>query len=389
MKSATGHPAIAGALIHFWGPTSILACDLSLQNFDFKVNSWSFEVADGKSWVDSITMDDFMKKIHTHCMSFVGKQCDPFAGLQLVSWAELSQKLGLPADLEVKVASSPRHTIYRTATEYIKVMLQYNLTTSLLRTQNALRVASLPEEHRDMMCNWQTIELGPHMWAVRSEDAGELFSTPEHLTGAQVRKFIKGLLLYCLIPPLEEYHQSPVHGDLRPANVTASLRIIDFEFLGSCCSRAASIGLDTEIGEHWEITREQREGVAPAIHTNAWQVGLLISDMFISPERGEAHKTPRDIFTNFASEPVPCSPYECLKGLEGFLHKLRKSLMTEGIWEGTATSEELAQTVQGLLEDLEKLPLPSAEGLGQPGEEPPAEIAETDIKQCRKRERDA
>lgn len=50
MKSATGHPAIAGALIHFWGSASILACDLSLQNFNFKVNSWGFEVSDGKRW---------------------------------------------------------------------------------------------------------------------------------------------------------------------------------------------------------------------------------------------------------------------------------------------------------------------------------------------------
>lgn len=75
--------------------------------------------------------------------------------------------------------------------------------------------------------------------------------------------------------------------------------------------------------------RRASKDLDPSIRTNAWQGGLL---MFITPGRKETLKTFSDIVANFASELMPCSPYECLKGLEA-------------AQTATSNEEEAARTV--------------------------------------------
>ena len=341
LKSATGVNTIAGCLLNYVPALGIgiFGCNLALSDFEFKAQAWPKLGED----LNDVTMDRIMEHICTHTLRFASVKCSPSAPLQLVSFVELATKLeDLKAEVKMDVVSTRRHTIYRVGGEYIKIMFEPHLTRELLDLQTALTkhlLEHLGEEHKHVIGLWKTIELGPHMWAVRSQDAGKPFRTHD-LTKESVIKFIKAMLVYCQIPPLllgdTEFYA--VHGDLRIGNVTADLKIIDFEFLGYQLGRSTSITAFDELTEHWEITLEQRLGGYLSQCTNVWQVGLLISQMFVGllnpKERHSIHK----ITTSYVNQ--TCHLFSFNDGLQTFLMDLKKSMLTEMMWAGTTMSNQ-------------------------------------------------
>lgn len=206
-------------------------------------------------------------------------------------------------------------------------------------------------EHKDVVADWQTVVIGPHMWVVRSKDAGGKFKKQgvNIYTKEKIIKFVKALLHYCLIPPLaiKGVLEDVIHGDLRPANVTSELKIIDFEFLGFTGTRLEQSAVETD--KHYEITDEQRLG-ATTFRTNVWQVGLLISHLFFAALPDDDLVTIHAIAS--ASPAVDSNILE--EPLRKFLERLRKVMVTEPIWQG-AKSADPRPALRDLLDELDKL----------------------------------
>lgn len=364
MKSATRQNGIAGGLLRYTRENTleIFCCDLSLivpagAAPTFKCLEWDLP--------EEITLAAWMERVRTHADVFMGVTCDPQAPLQLLTWQELSHRLPSKYRSELKdddVAAttlSARHTMYFTGKHYIKVMFEPHLDHDLLVTQATLaqHLREQLSEFPDLMNKWESIELGPHMWAVCSEAAGEKFTT-RGLEPERMRRFIRGMLRYCLITPvaLEGRRRAAavVHGDLRPANVTSKLQIVDFEFLGFTRARGQQLSFEqSQEGSNWELTREQRDGDMITTCTNVWQVGLLISQLFVAP-------LPKDI--SCAKQVVAFAQQSCLglsfneKSSLDFLHRLRSKMVTKAMWCGGKSSVATAKKiVNELLAELDVL----------------------------------
>lgn len=352
MKAATGKLAISGGILNYdnvMGSITFSGCTLSFssETLDFSVHPWVFETR-------PITVDDFMARVCEYSHDFDSIKCNIAAPPHLLSWAELSAKVpGLPSG-EMKECPPSRHSLYHVGGEYIKVMYATYLTPQMLALQEALKahmLAHLPKECIHVIADWQTTEIGPHLWVVRSKDAGGKYEPDLDYTKEDVVRFIEALLHLCLLPPLKlaggrEY--LVMHGDLRPGNVTNKLKVIDFEFLGYLGPRLSPTGVKED--GYFEITYEQRVG-RPTICTNVWQVGLLISQMFFSP----LPPTMKTIDAIAMSSPEVLPTFAELN-LTKILQDLRFRMVTQDMWKGRINAREATDVVLDLLEALVDLP---------------------------------